>query len=572
MQSHIATYSAARLMLAFGIFGLLFAIPAYTETDIVNEGKSFAVKSAENVVGLALEAANADLIAAYDGTVSNGYLVDSRNGFNALFESSSGETYINLPEVAPLIAADSENIFFDAEKHAKKVKFKAISGVNHNYAFASGHNNRLLVYSKKQSGKALVLAFEYLSYNYITDTYKIPNVVSVKKIGPADYRGIQEAIDKVPADVTHPYRIDIYDDWIVTNTLEYTQNIGVIKKAFIKPKAYTYLNGAGGRRHIDCSIPESSTNLGFDAVIPLVTCGINNLNISMKNGGNAIHPDAGTMKDATIIIQDCAFTNFGHAEVVAYRKAHNLPNPPILYADAVGMGTHSGVKILFYNCSFSGRTGFFIHNNINFAAPHFVQFNACSFEGGGQHAHRVHSMGSGQPDINEYNWCRFNMPILYNCFVYNPDPAKISYLLNELKLTGKDNVLNGWKNACTGGGSLKITSAAATGSVVVAGGAAADCLFAESEKAGNYSIGRLELGEWPLVALRMGARLGDCSSGKKTLDLVIDGMPKTVAFDQDFTAQSNAKVLLFINKALAGSATASLFQRAAQYDPIGDLK
>ncbi|MFA7160906.1 MAG: hypothetical protein WC299_16540, partial [Kiritimatiellia bacterium] len=421
-------------------------------------------------------------------------MLESRNGFHVRVESSGGETYITLPEAAPLIAADSENVFFDAEKHAKKVNFKAISGVNHNYAFANGHNNRLLVYSRKQYGKDFVRAFKCLDYNYITDTYKIPNVVSVKKSGPADYRGIQEAIDKVPADAAHPFRIDIYDDWIVTNTLEYTQSIGVIKKAFIKPKAYTYLNGVGGRRHIDCSIPESSTNLGFDAVIPLVTCGMNNLNISMKNGGNAIHPDAGTMKDAAIIIQDCAFMNFGHAEVVAYRKANNLPNPPILYADAVGMGTHSGVKILFFNCSFSGRTGFFIHNNINFTAPHFVQFNACSFEGSDQHAMRVHSMGSGQPDINEYNQCVFNKPILYNCFVYNPDPAKISYLLNELKLTGKDNILSGWKNACTGGGSLKITSAAATGSVEVAGGTAADCLFAEPEKAGNCVIGRREVG------------------------------------------------------------------------------
>jgi hypothetical protein len=559
-------------MLAAGILGLLYAIPAFTENDIVKDGKSCADKPAQTVVGLAPEAANADLIAAYDGTVSNRHLVDSRNGYNALIESSGEETYITLPEVAPLVAADVNHVFFDAEKRAKKIKFKAISGVNDNYAFANGHNSRLLVYSRKQYGKAFVHAFNYLDYNCITDTYKIPNIVSVKKTGPADFRGIQEAIDKVPADAAHPYRIDIYDDWIVTNRLEYTQNIGVVKKAFIKPKAHTYLNGAGARRHIDCSIPESSTNLGFDAVIPLVTCGLNNLNISMKNGGNAIHPDAATMKDATIIIQDCAFTNWGHADVIAYRKANNLVNPPILYADAVGMGTHSGVKILFYNCSFSGRTGFFIHNNINFTAPHFVQFNACSFEGSDQHAQRVHSMGSGQPDINEYNLCRFNMPILYNCFVYNPDPSKISYLLNELKLTGKDNVLNGWKNACTGGGSLKITSAAAAGSVEVAGGSAADCLLADPEKAGNYSVGRLELGEWPLVALRMGSRLGDCSSAPKSLRLLIDGAPKTITFDQDFTAQSNARILSYINEALADRATASLFQRAAQYDPSSDLK
>ena len=62
----------------------------------------------------------------------------------------------------------------------------------------------------------------------------------------------------------------------------------------------------------------------------------------------------------------------------------------------------------------------------------------------------------------------------------------------------------------------------------------------------------------------MGTRLGNCSVANKTMTLNVDGVAKTITFNEDFSAKDNAYCLAFINTALAGSAIASLYQRASE--------
>ncbi len=79
----------------------------------------------------------------------------------------------------------------------------------------------------------------------------------------------------------------------------------------------------------------------------------------------------------------------------------------------------------------------------------------------------------------------------------------------------------------------------------------------------------MEVGEWEKnPAMKLGARLGDCSAVNKTLELSIDGgATVTVTFNENFTLATNAYILSFINTALNGVATATLYQRAKDYTP-----
>ena len=65
----------------------------------------------------------------------------------------------------------------------------------------------------------------------------------------------------------------------------------------------------------------------------------------------------------------------------------------------------------------------------------------------------------------------------------------------------------------------------------------------------------------------LGKRLGDCSTENKTLDIIIDGVTKTVVFNKNYTAMTNAQILTEINTAISGSGVADLYIYGRDYYP-----
>ena len=65
----------------------------------------------------------------------------------------------------------------------------------------------------------------------------------------------------------------------------------------------------------------------------------------------------------------------------------------------------------------------------------------------------------------------------------------------------------------------------------------------------------------------LGKRLGDCSTTNKSLQIIIDGVTKTVTFNKNYTAMTNAQILTEINTAIAGSGVADLYIYGRDYYP-----
>ena len=65
----------------------------------------------------------------------------------------------------------------------------------------------------------------------------------------------------------------------------------------------------------------------------------------------------------------------------------------------------------------------------------------------------------------------------------------------------------------------------------------------------------------------LGKRLGDCSTTNKSLQIIIDGVTKTVTFNKNYTAMTNAQIIAEINTAINGAGVASLFIYGRDYYP-----
>ena len=65
----------------------------------------------------------------------------------------------------------------------------------------------------------------------------------------------------------------------------------------------------------------------------------------------------------------------------------------------------------------------------------------------------------------------------------------------------------------------------------------------------------------------LGKRLGDCSTTNKSLQIIIDGVTKTVTFNKNYTAMTNAQIIAEINTAINGAGVASLYIYGRDYYP-----
>ena len=65
----------------------------------------------------------------------------------------------------------------------------------------------------------------------------------------------------------------------------------------------------------------------------------------------------------------------------------------------------------------------------------------------------------------------------------------------------------------------------------------------------------------------LGKRLGDCSTTNKSLQIIIDGVTKTVTFNKNYTAMTNTQIMVEINTAISGAGVADLYIYGRDYFP-----
>jgi len=410
-------------------------------------------------------------------------------------------------------------------------------------------------------------------------------VVKTVKVTAGDYATIQAALTAIGVSslckIDNRYRVEVYDDFSITTSAEYTATVSPHKAYFNMSIPFCYLDGIGTNRTISATLPASVSDATADSLETFAvnaTTGARNLTFTKRNGRYVGHID-GANASTWVNFYKCKFINYGIQEVVDYRTANALPATLIAGGtQALGCGLKDYEVFELKNCTVSGINPFFIHSGSStFALGKMIFYKSTVLSQPLYHpSYNPTSailegikFSSLAQNLQHFGWvlnCSFNSKILNDCTyqtgttIYDLKDWQLSLYKYAPILTTDFNL-----NA-TSSGSLRITGAA--GAVVITGGTAQALLMPTPDYSGNMATGRLEVGEWPLnAAVKMGVRLGDCSSVNKTLTMTINGVAKTVTFNQNHTAQTNATILSFINTALAGSGTATLYQQANEYLP-----
>jgi len=410
-------------------------------------------------------------------------------------------------------------------------------------------------------------------------------VVKTVKVSGGDYTSIQAALTAIAVSslckIDNRYRVEVYDDYSISTEAEYTATVSPHKAYFNMSVPYCYLDGIGTNRTISATLPSSTSDVTGNLVETFAvnaTTGARNLTFTKRNGRYVGHID-GANASTWINFYKCSFVNYGIQEVVDYRTANALPATLIAGGtQALGCGLKDYEVFELKNCTVSGINPFYIHSGSStFALGKMIFYKSTVLSQPLYHpSYNPTSailegikFSSLAQNLQHFGWilnCAFNSKILNDCTyqtgttIYDLKDWNIS-LYKYVPIFTTDFNLNALSS-----GSLRITGV--TGAVAITGGTAQALLMPTPDYSGNTATGRLEVGEWPLnAAVKMGVRLGDCSSVNKTLTMTINGVSKTVTFNQNHTAQSNATILSFINTALAGSGTASLYQRANEYLP-----
>jgi len=500
----------------------------------------------------------------YTNSGDSVFYIDDVTRYNTV----ATDLYIRLQSDAGIIAADTDNKFFDTSGNPYTVNCANTEPYYNTKLFYNLSQKLLILYDTDKYGNIFNAAHDFIEWNPIT--YLTTNVKTVKKDGTGDYLTIQAALTGiVDASATKKYRIDIYDDWTVTAKVDYTADGGYFHWLILKD--YIYLNGIGASKiKLTCSIPDDSSDADTAAYEPFSTKigGFNNLEISMENGRYAIHNDSSSL----IYCYNCKVINYGCQGIVDYRVANMLPAGSPFNGATIGEGSQNGARFWFYNTEIIGDYPYQSHDNIDYTIGAITALSKVLLTGSVLDAAYIQNIGNSTISSKFiFNTCTLDGRINFCGYVYKGGAASgVDYLLQSIDILGADNTYVSYVNTYTLGGSLRITSATPAGSVTNVAGTGATAIMPTPDYASNYATGRAEVGEWAAnTNLKLGVRLGDCSGVNKILTMDIDTVGKTVTFNENFTAQNNAYVLAFIDAALAGSGTSSLYQRAKDYTPTG---
>jgi len=505
------------------------------------------------------------------------------SGSLTLYVDDFSITVVNKKNCSIIMANDttlklidgSNNLFYTSIGAPKTIRTDISNPAIYNQQIYDGGVRRYIFYKQIPDAKT----------HYVTDATftdhdnyfdRVENIVSVKKDGTGNYTSIKAAVDAITtATATNRYRIDVYDSDTAKQWTDYQNTIDA-EKVLIFPKGDMILNGIG-TINLYGNMPDSASDATAKNVKTLELVyrgGIRNINFYKNNGGYTVHMDGTPMTDNRIKVYKCNFYNSGIGGLIAYRIANSLPAPNVSGAPTIGMGLITGSQMSFINCNISGLTPFYIHDGTLVTKSKLIFLNST-----------ITALPVYHPVINPLSEVKYSMDLLnigastpcdiwvlkssVNSYIrdsgYYTSVAKDLYRLHKLNLTAYQTPLTITKSF--DGGSLRITSAT-NGAVHIIAGSAMGLIMLNPDEKLNYATGRLEVGGWAFAPnAALGVRLGNCSVTNKTLTLTIDGVLKTITFNQNHTAQSNATVLSFINTALAGSGTATLYQRANEYLP-----
>jgi hypothetical protein len=495
------------------------------------------------------------------------------------FTTDSGKVACIMPSSAEMAAIDTSAIFYHASGYPMTVRYKVKED-------PVGYNRSVFVYpggniyfaSATLSYKDYCNLVTYLDYGTLFYA-NIENEVDVIAAGGGDYTTIALAVAGIAdANYLNRYKINLHDDITITALADFSVVDGSYHRYF-NLADYCYLDGGG--KTITASIPPTAADAETQYYEPCAThyiCGMKDINISMKNGRYAMHVDATTATNKKQEYFNCNFTNYSTQEVIDYRianaQAYNSVNSGNI---ACGMGCYSGQRIYYKDCTMSGIHGVSMHTNVNFSiSARLILFDCTlislpivqtNYNPTGAILSGLNTIGYMSRITNYVDVYKgtINGGIKWDAW-YSEGTATNLYILDDITVSKFSNSAS-FTNIATAGGALKITSATA-GAVDTVAGTGATALTSDTcDYDSNYALGRLEIGEeWEAynAGINMGTRLGNCSVANKTMTLNVDGVAKTITFNEDFSAKDNAYCLAFINTALAGSAIASLYQRASE--------
>lgn len=360
------------------------------------------------------------------------------------------------------------------------------------------------------------------------------------------------------------------------------------------PKAYTIFRA---RNKDTCELrgelPDSATNSQITNTSTMwlrPTTELINWKITAKNMRYCVHDEqSGGNKDALHNLTNCELIHYGNQGARDWRIAQGGSNsdpnldlrPNQVWASTFpwGMGTASGVYDKFNECTFIGYESFAwsSHSNKDFDRDQINEFNNCKFATRGDVGITVVSIGSngaGTQNRSIFNGCSFTGgKVAFGQGVWLTTNPKNFYagLEEQAFFTKCEPVAIDCQASAR---ALKVESNS-TGiiSKIVIGGDAAPILFGEVIKKdgggglkgyvyGRWDVGGRLIGESSDIQVNnsLGRRLGDCSTINKTLTVAVDGgTPKTVTFNQNYTAISNNDILTAINTVLGADALASIY-------------
>ena len=325
----------------------------------------------------------------------------------------------------------------------------------------------------------------------------------------------------------------------------------------------------------------SAMNVWFSSKISAMT-------VYAKNARYAIHTDSvNNIKNRKVVLEDLHLEHLGNAGAYSYQVGLGVGgNPAGVWAStsAFGYGLSDGDEVICRRCTFIGNgfdavTG---HNWNNFLSPARLRFEDCRFDpqSTAWNSLLFGNTGSRQNDVIELIGNEFNGPIALAASPWNTTAAA-DQIANkmEFSVVGYRNTPAVYLYYDDGSRALRIDSATTGGSssITVSGSAVAVLFGSTIAVAGAVGLAGGVYGTWDIGAhlvagtniTSLGYRLGDCTSAPLYLTVTPDGgSPRTVTFNANYTAQSNATIEAAINTVLGSAATCSEYNINARFRPM----
>lgn len=324
------------------------------------------------------------------------------------------------------------------------------------------------------------------------------------------------------------------------------------------------------------------------------------------------YSDNSKISNLTLVAKNLRYTNHQDDSRGA-NKLHNYENVELIfkgnkgYLKAWGCGDHSGESTTVVGGSSHSDSGdvFAVHNNIKFSNPSSWDFKDHTFTSmGSKVAIELQNDGSLLKDKFSLVGCSFGgMSYIINYVDVwlsgNTAQNNDTFDHAEWRLTGHSNEPFLFNNSIANGLALRIKSKStgATSTVRFDKSSSAFDLLVKNKRVNSdtslsykydfvdsylvkdgstglsgQAIGGIDLSEavyWydnGVNYTSLAKRLGNLSSGAKSLVVIVDGVTSTVNFNKDYSAMSNTQILAEINAQLT-NAVADLHVYGREYYP-----